>query len=77
MQIMDFYQQNKVSANPDVRFDIAIANGPKQPAQCFRCVIVQLTVFNSNQNGQGTVHRMYDYTMSLVGVNKQNGALGK
>lgn len=76
-QILDFYQENKVSANPHVRFDISIASGAKQPAQAFRCVIVQLNVVNSNQNGQGTVHRMYDYTLSLVGVNKQNGAAKK
>lgn len=74
MQILDFYQKYKVSSDPNVRFDISIASGAKQPAQAFRCVIVQLDVVNSNQNGQGTVHRMYDYTLSLVGVNKQNGA---
>lgn len=70
-QILNFYDKNKVSANLQARFDLAISNGPKQPASCFRCVIVALNVSNSNQSGINAIHKTYDYSMSLIGVRKQ------
>lgn len=69
-QILDFYAKHKVSADLQARFDVAISNGPNQPASCFRCVIVALNVVNSNQSGVNAIHKMYDYSLSLIGVSK-------
>jgi hypothetical protein len=69
-QILEFYDKNKVSSDHTARFDVAISNGPRQKASCFRCVIVGLNVSNSNQSGVNAVNKMYDYSMSLIGVKK-------
>ena len=69
-QIMEFYKKNKVSSDLTARFDVAIAQGPNQPAVGFRCIIIALDVNNSNQSGMNTVHKTYNYSMSLIGANK-------
>lgn len=67
-QIMDFYSKNKLSADRNKRFDIAIAASRNSTA-AFRCVIVGLETQNQS-TGDGTSNIMYNYTMQLVGVER-------
>lgn len=65
-QIMDFYKQNKLSAAPYDRFDVAITKSG-ETAVSFRCVIVGLDTQNESTT-DGTSNLFYRYTMSLIGV---------
>lgn len=67
-QIMDFYDQNKLSTDRTRRFDIAIATSSSSTA-AFRCVIVGLDAQNQ-ATGDGLSNVMYNYTMQLIGVKR-------
>jgi hypothetical protein len=67
-QILDFYKENRLSTDPSKRFDVAIASDESATVS-FRCVIVGLTTQNQSAS-DGTNNRVYDYSMSLIGVDK-------
>jgi hypothetical protein len=67
-QIMDFYENNKISTDKTKRFDVAIANS-KSSTVGFRCVIVGLDLANESR-GDGLSNVMYNYTMQLIGVKR-------
>ena len=67
-QIMDFYSKNKLSADRNKRFDVAIA-ASRDSTAAFRCVIVGLDTQNQYST-DGLSNVMYKYTMQLVGVER-------
>lgn len=70
--IMDFYDQNKVSTDRSKRIDVTIANSgtdAKKPGQVFRCALIKLTAQSSSEPDFSNV--LYTYTLSLVGVAKK------
>ena len=67
--ISDFYDDNKVSSNKNIRFDVAIASA-KTKAVAFRCVLVGLNMVNDTNTPAGQI--MYNYTLSFIGVRKSS-----
>ena len=67
-QIMEFYKKNRISTDRTKRFDIAIATSDKGTVG-FRCVIIGLDAQNKAAS-DGLNNVMYNYTMSLIGVDR-------
>lgn len=65
--ISDFYDDNKLSSNKNIRFDVAIASS-KSNAVAFRCVLVGLSLANDTTTHAGQI--MASYTLSFIGVRK-------
>jgi hypothetical protein len=71
---MGFYNRNKLSVNPNMRFDISIASsGEKggEDVEVYRCVLVGLEVLNNSTREGATSNISYNYMMSLIGVEKK------
>ena len=72
-QILDFYNRNKLSANPSARFDVAIASSEPdgdQDTATYRCVVVGLDIINNAAREGATSNIAYNYMLTMIGVKK-------
>ena len=67
-QIMDFYEQNKLSKDPKARFTLSITPG-KTDSGTFTCVITKMRAIGPAMDKQGSVP-LYSYNITLIGVRK-------
>ena len=68
-QIMDFYEQNKLSTNINNRIDISITPASSPNSGAFRCILMKLRTTAPAMEGQGLTPA-YRYEMNLIGVRR-------
>jgi len=68
-QIMDFYEQNKLSANINNRIDISITPASSPNSGAFRCILMKMRTTAPAMEGQGLTPA-YRYEMNLIGVRR-------
>ena len=66
-QILKFYEDNKISANPEKRIDVGIA-GLGDGSKAFRCALISMTIDTAAIDVQPSPG--YGYTLELVGIRK-------